>query len=107
MVFSNLKKAASFSKHVHFVCKLADVSGYKVISNLKINPNLTTYTALPKPLCASYHFYLRMKASRIIIRTVKFRNAFGAEYALQMEEKQIHNFHGETRHLEGQDVEAM
>jgi hypothetical protein len=48
-----------------------------------------------------------MKASRITIRNVKFRNAFGAEYALKMEEKQIQNFHGETRHLEDQDVEAM
>ena len=100
MVSSNLKKAASFSKHVHFVCKLADPSGYKVISNLKINSNLSTYTALPRP-------YLRMKASRIIIKTVKYRNAFGAEHVLQMEAKQIHNFYGETRHLECQDVEAM
>jgi hypothetical protein len=48
-----------------------------------------------------------MKASRIIIRSVKFRNVCGADHVLQMEEKQIHNLYGETRHLEGQDVQII
>jgi hypothetical protein len=49
-----------------------------------------------------------MKVSRIIIRTVKFSNVFGTVHVLQMgNKKYIHNFYVETRHLEGQDVEAM
>jgi hypothetical protein len=49
-----------------------------------------------------------MKVSRIIIRTLKFSNflALGM-YCWWWKKKYTHNFYVETRHLEGQDMEAM